>query len=152
MDLSCEDLDEKGYLNSFNHITAQAFITSIYSERLADFIADVHELYNMPELVTGEFTNKQLADFVNGPVDNYLDMINNEWGQELGKVLDQKYKIDEGTFWTPFLLVDYLNDIQAYQGWAFGIGFKPFRADDNKIIQFAAKINKVIGRDTSYGI
>ena len=77
LNLSCEELSEKGYLNTFNHITAQAFMTSIFSERLADFIADVHELYNMPELITGDFTEQQLADFENGPVDNYVDMINN---------------------------------------------------------------------------
>ena len=118
LNLSCEELSEKGYLNTFNHITAQAFMTSIFSERLADFIADVHELYNMPELITGDFTEQQLADFENGPVDNYVDMINNEWGQELGKVLGKKYGIDRHTIWTPQLLRDYLNDIQLYHSWA----------------------------------
>lgn len=145
IDMSCEDIAEKGYLNTFNHITAQAFMTSIYSERLADFIADVHELYNMPDLITGSFTEKQLADFENGPVDNYLDMINNEWGQELGKVLGKKYGINRKTVWTPQLLKDYLNDIQLYHSGAFQIGFKPFRATDTMVIQFAAKINTVLG-------
>ncbi|HSF90180.1 MAG TPA: hypothetical protein VLA46_12225 [Saprospiraceae bacterium] len=145
LNLSCEELSEKGYLNTFNHITAQAFMTSLFSERLADFIADVHELYNMPELTTGDFTDQQLADFENGPVDNYLDMINNEWGQELGKVLGRKYGIDRHTIWTPQLLRDYLNDIQLYHSWAFQIGFIPFRSTDMGVIQFARKINVVVG-------
>jgi len=144
LNMSCEDISEKGYLNTFNHITAQAFMTSIFSERLADFIADVHELYNMPALINGNFTEEQLADFENGPVDNYLDMINNEWGQELGKVLGEKYGIDRHTVWTPQLLKDYLNDIQQYHSWAFQIGFRPFRTTDNVVIQFAAKINTVL--------
>lgn len=144
LNMSCEDISEKGYLNTFNHITAQAFMTSIFSEDLADFIADVHELYNMPALINGNFTEEQLADFENGPVDNYLDMINNEWGQELGKVLGKKYGIDRHTVWTAQLLRDYLNDIQLYQSWAFQIGFKPFRSTDSVVIQFAGKLNTVL--------
>ena len=44
-----KDLGEKGYLNTFNHLTAQAIMTSLFSERLADFVADVHERHNMPD-------------------------------------------------------------------------------------------------------
>jgi len=144
MSIPGEDLSEKGYLNTFNHITAQAFMTSVFSERLADFVADVHELYNMPELVTGHFTDDQLSNLETGPVDNYIDMINNEWGQELGKVLRQKYGIYRLTYWTPELLKNYLNDILSYNSWAFQIGFQPFRDTDEIVIQFANKMNKVI--------
>lgn len=139
-----KDLGEKGYLNTFNHITAQAFMTSVFSEEVADFVADVHELYNMPELITGQFTQDQIEDFENGPVDNYVDMINNEWGQELGKVLAKKYKISSQTVWTPVLLRNYLNDIQSYHSWTFQIGFEPFRTSDEKVIRFAKKINQVL--------
>lgn len=142
--MSCEDLDEKGYLNTFNHVTAQAFMTSLYSEQVADFVADVHELYNMPELITGKFTAAQLADFENGPTDNYVDMINNEWGQELGKMLREKYGISKKMKWTPALLTNYLNDIQGYFSWAFQIGFTPFRPTDEMVEQFAWKMNEVL--------
>jgi len=142
--LSDKDLGEKGYLNTFNHITAQAFMTSVFSEEVADFVADVHELYNMPELITGDFTHQQIEDFENGPVDNYVDMINNEWGQELGKMLAEKYKISRETDWTPVLLRNYLNDIQSYHSWTFQIGFEPFRSTDEKVIRFAGKINHVL--------
>ena len=143
INMSVKDLSEKGYLNTFNHIIAQALMTSMFSETLADFVADVHERYNMPELVTGKFTQTQLSDIETGPVDNYLDMINNEWGQELGKVLRKKYHIDKQTYWTPGLLTDYLNDIQSYHSWVFKIAFEPFRPTDEVVIRFARKMNMV---------
>lgn len=138
------DSSEKGYINTFNHITAQAMITTIFSEELADFMADVHELKNMGELVSGDFTEEQLTDPDNNPVDNYVDVINNEWGQELGKRLRWKYGINRETHWTPELLADYLNDLQAYFGWSLEIGFEPFRAGDEEVVKFARKINRVM--------
>ena len=138
------NLSEKGYLNTFNHITAQAFMTSIFSEKIADFVADVHERAKMPELITGVFTETQIKDLENGPADNYIDMINNEWGQELGKTLRIKYDITPKTHWTPKLLADYLNDIQSYHSWAFQIGFMPFKPTDEIVIRFAGKLNTVL--------
>jgi hypothetical protein len=137
------DSSEKGYINTFNHVTAQALITTLFSEELADFIADVHELKNMPELTSGRFTEAQLKDTIQYPLDNYVDMINNEVGQELGKQLKTKYKITSSTIWTPNMLCEYLNDIQAYYMWSFDIGLRAYHPDDDRIIKFAAKINAV---------
>ena len=142
--ISAKDLSEKGLLNTFNHITAQAFMTTIFSQKLADFVADTHERRNLPELISGEFTIEQLNDLSKGPVDNYVDMINNEWGQELGKELAKKYKINRKTYWTPDLMANYLNDIQAYYGWAFQFGFRPFKKSDELVIKFSNKINLVM--------
>ena len=142
--MSKADLSEKGYLNTFNHVTAQAFMTSVFSERLADFVADVHERYNLPELITGTFTEAQVQDLEKGPVDNYIDIINNEWGQELGKWLKKKYGISRNTVWTPHMMADYLNDIQRYHSWVFQIGFVPFRPEDEVVTRFANKINTVV--------
>lgn len=138
------DTTEKGYINSFNHITAQAFISSIFSEELADLVADLHERKNMRELTTGKFTEDQLTSLDNNPVDNYVDMVNNEWGQELGMELKEKYGISRETWWTPELLASYLNDIQSYYSWAFQIGFKPFRPEDDLVVRFADKLNVVM--------
>ena len=138
------DTGEKGYINSFNHITAQAFLTSCFSEAMADFVSDVHERYHMPELLTGRFSSKQLTDPDNNPVDNYVDIINNEWGQEIGKQLKKKYNIHQETYWTPELLTDYLNDLQSYYSGAFQIGFKPYSIEDEVIIRYAEKINIVM--------
>lgn len=143
---SQSDTSEKGYLNSFNHLTAQALITSIFSEEMADFIADLHERHNMPELITGQFTDRQLTDPKNNPTDNYVDIINNEWGQELGLQLRKKYRLTRDTWWTPRLMTDYLNDMQSYYSWAFKISFKPFRPDEELVMRFAGKINTVMRR------
>jgi hypothetical protein len=138
------DTSEKGYINTFNHVTAQAFVTSMFSETLADFIADSHERFSMPELLTGQFTQDQLSDPENNPIDNYVDIVNNEWGQELGKELKLKYGIDEDVVWTQELLSNYLNDVQAYFSWAFGIHFIPFDPSDDVILHYTKKINMVL--------
>ncbi len=142
--INVRDTTEKGYFNSFNHMTAQAFITSCFSEVLADFIADAHERHNHPELISGKFTEAQILDLKEGPVDNYVDIINNEWGQELGKQLKAKYSINSETNWTPTLLADYMNDLQRYYSWAFQIGFKPFRPEDERVRRFSSKIQAVM--------
>ena len=137
------DSSEKGYINTFNHTTAQALITSIYSREMARYIADVHERKNMPELLHGNFTVEQLLDKDNNPVDNYVDIINNELGQELGEFLKIKYKIDIQTHWTPELLANYLNDLQAYYAWSFGIRFNMLNPRNDVLIRFSGKINGV---------
>ncbi|MEM6262583.1 MAG: hypothetical protein AAGI38_08760 [Bacteroidota bacterium] len=143
--LATADFTEKGFINTFNHFVAQALMTSIFSEKLADFVADAHERKNMPELMSGNFTKIQKEDIYTGAVDNYLDMINNEWGQEQGKILKERYHLSEDTEWTPLLLANYLNDIQQYFSWAFEIGFNPFRPSDEVVIRFARKLNLVMG-------
>ena len=142
--MNARDSTEKGYLNSFNHLTAQAFITSCFSEQLADFVGDAHERYYHPELLTGKFSEKQLKDLGEGPVDNYVDLLNNEWGQELGKVLKEKYRISALTNWTPELLTNYLNDLQSYYSWAFQIGFEPISMQDELVVRFSQKLNVVL--------
>lgn len=138
------DSTEKGYINSFNHITAQAIMTTCFSEELAEFIADAHERNDHPELITGKFTEAQIKDLGEGPVDNYVDLVNNEWGQELGKQLKAKYGINSETNWTPKLVADYLNDLQSYYSWAFQIGFKPFRPEDEVVFRLSDKMNAVM--------
>ena len=138
------DTGEKGFINTFNHITAQAFVTTVFSEELANFIADSHERLHMPELITGVFTDSMLIHPHNNPLDNYVDIINNEWGQEIGKDLKQKYGITKNTVWTPTLLTSYLNDLQAYYTWSMKIGMRPFRETDEVIVKFCKKLNRVM--------
>ncbi len=140
------DTTEKGYINTFNHITAQAFITSCFSEELADFVGDIHERYYHPELILGKFTEKQIGDLDEGPVDNYVDLINNEWGQQIGKQLKVKYNINRETWWKPELVANYLNDLQHYYSWALQIGFKPFKPEDEQVTKFSRKMNAVMNR------
>jgi hypothetical protein len=142
--MQSKDLSEKGYINTFNHVIAQSFMTSLFSERLADYIADKHELRNMAELTTGEFTAYQIADLNNGPLDNYIDIINNEWGQEIGEILRKKHHISNRTKWTPEFLASYLNDMQSFFSWVFHISFRPFTSKDELMIRFSHKINNVL--------
>lgn len=143
--LNKKDLkSEKGYFNTINHITAQAFMTTIFSENLADLVADAHERKNLIELVDGNFTPEQIADLETGPLDNYVDMINNEWGQELGKTLKKKFQITPQSKWDNKLLADYLNELQNYYSWSFQIGFSPFRPNDDVLVKFLHKMNIVL--------
>lgn len=142
--LKLADLSEKGFINTFNHVNSQAFMTMLFSENLADFVADTHERSAMPELITGDFTREQVQDVENGVVDNYVDLINNEWGQELGKKLSAQFLITRNLSWSPQLLADVLNELQSYYSWVFGIGFKPFRSSDPMVVAFSTKLNKVL--------
>ena len=141
---NARDSTEKGYINTFNHITAQAIMTSFFSEELADFIADLHERYNMPELTSGRFRENQLVDSIDNPMDNYVDIINNEIGQKIGIKLIEKYKLNERTECTPVLLAAYLNDIQSYYTWALEIGLDNFRPTDEVVKKFSNKMNKLL--------
>jgi hypothetical protein len=140
------DSSDKGLVNTFNHVTAQAVITSFFSQEIADFIADVHERYYMPELTHGRFTLEQLQDSLNNPVDNYVDMINNELGQQLGLYLKEKHGISARQNCTPQLLTDYMNDLQAYYSWSLGIASQPFSPDEELMIRFSEKLNSVLDK------
>ncbi|WP_235295626.1 hypothetical protein [Portibacter marinus] len=142
-DLQTEDFSEKGYINTFNHVISQAFMTALYGEKLADFIADTHERNKLPELITGEFSETQINDLDEGPLDNYIDVINNKWGQELGKMLRIKYGINRYTIWDQKLLVSFLNDLQSYFMWSLDIQMKAFSEQDPLVYKFATKINKI---------
>lgn len=142
--ISESDFSEKGYLNTFNHVTAQAFVTALFSEELAEFVADVHERQNMPELITGKFSDEQLKDPIMNPMDNYVDMVNNEWGQELGSRLKAKHSISRLTNWSPKLLTEFLNDILKFYEHSLGICLKPFHENDEAVVRFAEKINTVM--------
>ena len=140
---SYRDSLEKGYINTFNHITAQALITAIYNEEIAHYIASVHERHHMPQLVSGKFTEFQLNDTINFPVDNYVDIINNEIGQELGNFLKYKYTINQETIWTADFTCKFLNEVQDYYAQSFDIEIKPYQKSDSLIKRFSQKIETV---------
>jgi hypothetical protein len=140
---------EKGYINTFNHITAQSLITALYNDEIAEYLSTVHERYAMPQLVSGLFSEKQLVDTLNFPVDNYVDIINNEIGQDLGNYLKFKYQITESTEWTPAFMCQFLNEIQAYYAKSFNLTITPFKEDDPLILRFSSKI-ETIKKSKSY--
>ena len=107
----------------------------------------LHERNAMIELTNGRFTEEQLTDPDNNPIDNYVDIVNNEWGQEIGILLRNKYQIDPNTVWSPKLLSDYLNDLSAYYCWSFSIRIQPFDEQDPLMIQYANKLNRIMKLD-----
>jgi hypothetical protein len=137
------DSSEKGYINTFNHITAQALITAIFNEDVAYYIASVHERFHMPHLVSGKFSTIDLIDTVNYPVDNYIDIVNNEIGQELGKYLKHKYTINKNTEWTTDFTCKFLNEIHDYYAESFDIQIKPYKINDRIIRRFSKKIEAI---------
>jgi len=98
----------------------------------------------MSELLSGNFSPDQLVDKDKNPMDNYVDIINNEWGQEIGKELKLKYGIHEKTIWTNTLLSEYMNDLQSHYSWSFKIGFRPFEESDDVINRFVKKLNHLL--------
>ena len=140
---------EKGYINTFNHITAQALITALYDEKIANYVATVHERHHMPQLVSGLFSKAQLDDTLNFPIDNYVDIINNELGQELGKFLKSKLNITKKTNWTPQLTATFLNTLHDYYAASFHITIAPYTAQDPLIMRFSDKL-KTIRKGKSY--
>lgn len=141
---NAKDSSEKGYINTFNHIAAQAVLTSFFSQELATFMADVHERKNMPEITTGNFSEEQLRDTVNFPEDNYVDIINNTIGQELGLALRKKYNMNELQQCTPQQFANYMNELQSYLSWSMGIGMEPFNSNDEVIVRFAHKLDYLL--------
>ncbi|MEP7197352.1 MAG: hypothetical protein ABI851_12600 [Saprospiraceae bacterium] len=138
------DSSEKGFINTFNHVTAQAIISSFFSEELGDLIGDLHERNNMPEITSGRFSQSQLNDSLNNPEDNYIDIINNEIGQKIGLKLKKKYNLNEKSLCTPILLAAFLNDIQSYYMWAFEMGMDYYRPTDELVVKFSKKMNKLL--------
>lgn len=141
---SKRDSSEKGFINTFNHVTGQAMITTLFSEETADMLSILHERKTMNELTTGQFSTEQLNDPDNNPIDNYVDMINNEWGHQIGHVLRDKYKIHANTIWTAALLTNYINDLCDYYCWSFSIRIQPFTEKDDIMIRYAQKINRIM--------
>ena len=104
----------------------------------------VYSFKNKEKEKEGIFKIHQKLTSIGVDVVNYIDSINNEWGQELGGVLGEKYNSSRETYWSPELLANYHNDVQSYYSWVFQIGFKPFRPSDEIIIRFSSKTNSLM--------
>ena len=72
----------EGYGNTFLHILGQAIITTLRGRNTAEVAGDIHER-EQESLVTGAITPSEERD----AIDNYVDLVNNIYGQELGEQL-----------------------------------------------------------------
>lgn len=130
---------EYGYINTYNHVVAQALITIIYSDAIADSIACYHERIRFDELIS-PVNHEELTQI---HIDNYVDMVNNEIGQRLGLATSDFLMLDRNEKWDPQKLSRVLNLFQSYFSRHFQTSFEPFRPDEEEIIRFAQKINVV---------
>ena len=130
---------DKGLVNTFNHITGQAVMSMIFGANSSDFVADIHER-GQPELMTGNIkSGKPTAQ----AIDNYVDLINNQFGQILGEELAGKYKSSLHFGFTPETTASLLNDFQSYFGDTFNKDFKEFSENDDLVRRFSNLLNEV---------
>lgn len=130
---------EYGYINTYNHVVAQALITIIYSDAIADSIACYHERIRSDELIS-PLKHEELSQM---HIDNYVDIINNEIGQRLGLAISNFLLVNRHDEWNPQKLSKVLNLLQSYFSRHFHTSFEPFRPNQREIIRFTQKINIV---------
>jgi RHS repeat-associated protein len=126
-----------GLANMMLHVAGQALFTVMFGESTANLAGHIHET-GQPSLFTGKFSNN---DDLKYAIDNYADLINNQWGQKLGMDFVKNNNITSRTSWTPDLTANFFNSIQNFVGQSSGKNFNSFSANDTFIKQFSAFIN-----------
>ena len=122
------------------HVFGQAVITTVYGRAAADYAGDIHER-DQPSLITGKFKPGEERQ----AIDNYSDMINNLYGQDIGERVSKTLGVSSSTVWTPALTAKYVNAIQAEIAKEMGWKMTPFSAKDPEIVKFSALLNEVQG-------
>ncbi|MEL6183152.1 MAG: hypothetical protein AAFU79_00915 [Myxococcota bacterium] len=124
--------------NMMLHVFGQAVLTTLYGESAADLAGDLHER-DQPSLITGQIGKGEEAQ----ALDNYADMVNNEYGQELGKELNRRLGVGGSTRWTPEKTAEYLNQVQHYFSQTHGWSFRDFQPNDPRVEKFTNLLNEV---------
>ena len=124
--------------NMMLHVFGQSTFTVLYGEGAADLTGDLHER-DQPSLITGEIGEDEEAQ----AIDNYADMVNNEYGQEVGLHLRRRLGINDRTVWTPDITAKYLNSVQDYFSQSHEWSFKDFDASDARVHRFTNLLNEV---------
>ncbi len=126
--------------NMLLHVFGQAVITTVYGRSAADFAGDIHER-DQPSLITGKIgaTEERQA------IDNYSDMINNLYGQDIGERVSKTLGVSSSTVWTPAMTAKYVNAIQAEIATEMSWKMTPFSAKAAEIARFSALLNEVQG-------
>lgn len=126
--------------NMFLHVFGQAIITTIWGRDAADFAGDIHERDQPALIVGGTFTKKTEAQ----AIDNYCDMVNNIHGQAWGEQLSKSLGVDGDTVWTPEILTQYVNMMQALITGSFGWKTNYFQPTHPELVKFAATLNEAV--------
>jgi RHS repeat-associated protein len=126
--------------NMLLHVFGQAVITTIYGRSSADFAGDAHER-DTPGLISGTIAPADERK----AIDDYTDMVNNLYGQDIGERVGKKLGVSSSTVWTPALTAKYVNAVQAEIASEMGWKMTPFSAKDPEIVKFSALLNEVQG-------
>jgi hypothetical protein len=121
-------------------VFGQAVITTIYGRGAADYAGDLHER-DQPSLISGAILPAEERQ----AIDNYSDMINNLYGQDIGERVAKTLGVSSSTVWTPALTAKYVNAIQGEIASEMGWKVTPFSATDPQIVKFSALLNEVQG-------
>jgi RHS repeat-associated protein len=126
--------------NMVLHVFGQAAITTLLGRGAADYAGDLHER-DQPSLISGKIgkTEERQA------IDNYSDMVNNLYGQDIGERVGAKLGITSSTVWTPKLTAKYLNAVQDAIAKEMGWKMAPFSAGDAEVKKFTSLLNEVQG-------
>lgn len=126
--------------NMLLHVFGQAVITTIYGRSAADYAGDLHER-DQASLISGAILPAEERQ----AIDNYADMINNLYGQDIGERVAKTLGVSSSTVWTPALTAKYVNAIQGEIASEMGWKMTPFSATDPQIVKFSALLNEVQG-------
>ena len=126
--------------NMLLHVFGQSAITTVFGRGAADYAGDTHER-DQGSLITGAFKPGEIRD----AIDNYSDMVNNLYGQDIGERVAAKLGITSSTVWTPALTAKYVNAVQGEIAKEMKWKFTPFAATDPEIKKFSALLNEVQG-------
>jgi RHS repeat-associated protein len=130
---------DRGLVNTFNHLGGQAIITMLYSRYSADFAGDIHER-DQPSLRTGKIKKSEVSQ----AIDNYVDLVNNSWGQKLGSKLAGNFRNNlHNGVWFDRDTSELLNEIQNYYSETFGYEFNEFTKDTPIVKQFTDLLNEL---------
>jgi len=88
------------YKNTFRHIAGQALLTIVYGSDFADFIGDAHE--------------RDDNGYEGNRIDAITDLINNPYGQRVGKALSEKYDFTNPDNITAKNVASFLTEVSEY--------------------------------------
>lgn len=138
---SAKELGDKGLVNTFNHTFGQSVITMLFGENVADLAGDIHER-DQPALRTGEFKN---SGDITQAIDNYVDIMNNQIGQDLGADFKKKFAASLHFGFTPEASAELLNEGRDFFAKSFNLKFgkEKYTAEDDLAKRFCIVLNEV---------
>ncbi len=123
--------DEKGLENTMLHVNGQALITALFGVGVANEAGLMHER-GQATLRNGAFRTEEATK---AAIDNYSDLINNEWGQRWGEQLMTELGINAGTSWTNNTTARFLNGLQQRYSRTLNVEFKKEFTEDDKFVK-----------------